>query len=340
MINKENTGMSRRNVLKGLAAGTIAAAGGLAFGSRAAFAGSGLTKVRLAWAEPASCHAPFAFAIDKGMFKKQGIDLELTYHGLAGADQIKAIDAGETDMGSHLLIDWLKPIYDQNSSVKIIAGTHDGCQRILVSSSSKIASVQDLKGKSIAVGGLGDVAHVAFLVTVAKAGLDPHKDVNWVEIPYGELGEAVNTGKADALATLDALAYLNKSSFNMREIANTHSGHYHGRTCCVLGVNGEFLRKNRDVVQRATTGVLDAYDYAAAMPREVSEHYISKYKPGYTVDDLTAVLAALPLRRHPLGEELVRQTADSIDEMKEVKVLSSDVNTAEFASHITDNIIV
>ena len=66
----------------------------------------------------------------------------------------------------------------------------------------------------------------------------------------------------------------------MREIANTQTGHYHGRTCCVLGVNGEFLRKNRDVVQRVTTGVLDAYDYAAAMPMEVSEHYISKYKPG------------------------------------------------------------
>ena len=36
MINKENTGMSRRNVLKALVAGTIAAAGGLALGSRAA----------------------------------------------------------------------------------------------------------------------------------------------------------------------------------------------------------------------------------------------------------------------------------------------------------------
>ena len=109
---------------------------------------------------------------------------------------------GKTDMGSHLLIDWLKPIYDQNSSVKIIAGTHDGCQRILVSNSSKIASVQDLKGKSIAVGGLGDVAHVAFLVTVAKAGLDPHKDVNWVEVPYDGLGEAVNTARSTHSPTL------------------------------------------------------------------------------------------------------------------------------------------
>ena len=333
--------MSRRNVLKALVAGTIAAAGGLALGSRAAYAGSGLTKVRLAWAEPASCHAPFAFAIDKGMFKKQGIDLELTYHGLAGADQIKAIDAGETDMGSHLLIDWLKPIYDQNSSVKIIAGTHDGCQRILVSNSSK---------NRVGARPEGQVDRGRRARRRGACGFPRDGGQGWDSIrirtltgsrsPYDGLGEAVNTGKVDALATLDALAYINKSSFNMREIANTQTGHYHGRTCCVLGVNGEFLRKNRDVVQRVTTGVLDAYDYAAAMPMEVSEHYISKYKPGYTVDDLTAVLAALPLRRHPLGEELVRQTADSIDEMKEVKVLSSDVNTAEFASHITDNIIV
>ena len=274
------------------------------------------------------------------MFEKQGIDLELTYHGIVGADQIKAIEGGETDMGSHLLVDWVKPIYDQKSSVKIIAATHDGCQRILVSSSSKIASVQDLKGKSIAVGTLGDVAHLAFLVTVQKAGLDPHKDVNWVQIPYEKLGEAVNSGKVDALATLDALAYINKNTFNMKEIANTQTGHYHGRMCCVIGVNGEFLRKNREVVQRVTTGILDAYDYAAAMPMEVSEHYINKYNPGYSVEDLTAVLAALPLRRHPIGEELFRQTKDSVDEMKEVKVLSSNVNSEEFARHITSNIIV
>lgn len=94
-----------------------------------------------------------SFAIEKGMFAKQGIDLELVYLGIVGDDQIRAMDTGKVDMASHLLVDWLDPIYKQKAGVKIIAGTHDGCQRILVSKSSEIATVADLKGKTIAVGG-------------------------------------------------------------------------------------------------------------------------------------------------------------------------------------------
>lgn len=346
--------MSRRVALKTLAVGgAIAAAGGLplflgASGSvGSAYAGEpekmktgALKKVRLAWAEPASCHAPMSFAIEKGMFAKQGIDLELVYLGIVGADQIKAMDAGKVDMASHLLVDWLDPIYKQKADVKIVAGTHDGCQRILVSKSSKITTVADLKGKTIAVGGIGDVAYLAFLVTVAKAGLDPHNDVKWVAVPYDKLGEAVDSGKADALATLDALAYLNKKQFDMREVANTQTGHYDNRTCCVLGVNGEFLSNNRDVVRKVTTTINEAYDYTSAMPREVAEFYVNKYKPGYSAENLTSVLAALPLRRHPLGKDLQREIADSIDDMKEVKVMSASVDKAKFAAQITDNIMV
>lgn len=304
--NDQNTvGMvSRRSAVKTLAVGgAIAATGGLplALGtSRPSYAAE-LKKVRLAWAEPASCHAPLAFGIEKGLFRKQGIDLQLTYHGIVGADQIKAMEAGETDMGSHLLIDWLKPMHDMKSNVKVVAGTHDGCQRLLTSQASKIASVAELKGKTIAVGEIDDVAYKAFLVTLHKGGLDPHKDVKWIGIPYEKLGETVNSGKADALATLDALAYLNKEQYNLRELANTQTGHYHNRVCCVLGAGGEFLHNNREAVQRVTSAVLDAYDYAAAMPMEVAEFYINKYKPGYSVGDLVAVLAALPLRHHPMG---------------------------------------
>lgn len=334
--------VSRRSVVKTFAVGgALAAFGGLplALGtSRPSYAGE-LTKVRLAWAEPASCHAPLAFGIEKGLFRKQGIDLQLTYHGIVGGDQIKAMETGETDMGSHLLIDWLKPIHDMKSNVKVIAGTHDGCQRLLTSQASKIASVAELKGKTIAVGQIDDVAYKAFLVTLSKSGLDPHKDVKWIGIPYEKLGEAVNSGQADALATLDALAYLNKKQYNLRELANTQTGHYHNTVCCVLGASGDFLRNNREAVRRATSAVFDAYDYATVMPMEVAEFYINKYKPGYSVGELVTVLAALPLRRHPMGGELARQAALAIDDMKEVRVLSSNINTDKFTAQIVDNIM-
>ena len=334
---------SRRGALKALATGgAVALTGGLplAIGAtRPSYAGA-LEKVRLAWAEPASCHAPLPFAIEKGMFRKQNLDIELTFHGLVGADILEAIASGKTDMGTHLLVDWLKPLHESRADVKVIAGTHDGCQRILASSkTSKIEKVEDLKGKTIAVGAIGDVAYTAFLVTIAKAGLDPHKDVSWVAISYDQLGKAVNSGEADALATLDAMAYLYKKEYDLREIANTQTGHYHDMLCCCLAVRGDFLRNNRDVARRVTSVIFDVYDYTAANPQEVAAFYVEKYKPGYSQEALADVLAALPLRHHPIGGELVSQTAKSVDDMKEVKVLPADVDTAAFTAKITDNIL-
>ena len=121
--------------------------------------------------------------------------------------------------------------------VKFVGAMHGGCQRILASKASKIEKIEDLKGKTIAVGAIDDVAELAFLVTLAKAGLDPNADVKWVAVPYEKLGEAVNSGKVDALATLDAMAFLYKKQHDLTEIADTQTGCY--RDVRLLRLSGE-----------------------------------------------------------------------------------------------------
>ena len=328
--------LSRRASLKFLASGAALASGGSLFLNSAR--SQPLFKVRLAWAEVAACHAPIAFAVDNGLFRQRNLDVELSYHGLDGGVILDAIASGKVDLGAHLLLDWLKPL-QQGHDVKVISGTHGGCQRILASKSAKIDRVEDLKGKTIAVGAIGGVSHVAFIVTLAKAGLDPQADVNWRVFPFDKLGEVVNSGQADALATLDPDAYLFKKQYELVEIANTQSGVYKDRLCCAVAVRGDFLRTNRDVTRRVITALIDVHEYTAAHPDQVAAFYIAKYKPAISQSDLTEVLGALVYHHHPVGPELVKETVASIDDLKLVKVLNPAVDSINFADKITENIL-
>ena len=64
----------------------------------------------MAWAEPTACHAPIAFAVENGIYRKHNLDVVISFHGLDGGELIDTIASGKVDMGAHLLIDWLKPL--------------------------------------------------------------------------------------------------------------------------------------------------------------------------------------------------------------------------------------
>jgi NitT/TauT family transport system substrate-binding protein len=328
---------SRRGALKVLAGGA-ALASGPSFLLNAARS-EPLAKVRLAWAEVAACHAPIAFAVDNRLFRQRNLDVELSFHGLDGSVILDAIASGKVDLGAHLLLDWLKPL-QHGQDVKIISGTHGGCQRILASKSAKIEKVEDLRGKTIGVGAIGGVSHVAFIVTLAKAGLDPQADVNWRVFPFDKLGEVVNSGQADALATLDPDAYVFKKQYELVEIANTQTGVYQDRLCCAVAARGDFLRDNRDVTRRVITALIDVHEYTAAHADEVAAFYIAKYKPAISQQDLTEVLGALTYHHHPVGPALVKEAIASIDDLKLVKVLDPQIDPSAFATKITDNILL
>jgi len=67
---------------------------------------------------------------------------------------------------------WLKPL-EQGFDVKIAAGTHGGCMRVLSRTNSGVDKLADLKGKIVAVGDLGGPDKNFFSIQLAKQGIDP-----------------------------------------------------------------------------------------------------------------------------------------------------------------------
>jgi NitT/TauT family transport system substrate-binding protein len=319
------------------AAGLAASLG--VIGSRAAGKDAPPKKLKVAWAQAAACHSPLAFAKEKGIFQKYGLDVELIDFQGSSEQLLEAIATSKADAGIGLLLQWLKPL-EQGFDVKLVAGTHSGCMRLLASPTSGIKRVEDLKGKVVAVSEIASPARSAFVVTLAKAGIDPDKEVEWKVFPGDLLGLAVQKGEAHALAHLDPDTYRFIKQNKLVEIANTQSGVYADRSCCVVGASGRLLKTDIGAARALVRAVLEVHELTATNPKDVAQNYYDKFKPGVTVAELVEMLSALPYTHHPIGEPLKKELEKSIDDLKLVKVFKPSVNSAALAARISANILV
>ena len=200
---------------------------------RAAVAGAP-RKLKLSWNAGAVCLAPVPVAIDYGFFQKQNLDVELVNYSGSTDQLLEAIATGKSDAGLGMALRWLKPL-EQGFDVKIAAGTHGGCMRVLTRTSSGVEKLADLKGKIVAVGDLAGPDKNFFSIQLAKLGIDPNKDVDWRPIPGNLLNLAVEKGEVQAFLASDPLAHLWLKDTQYKEVASNLDGEYRDKSCCILG---------------------------------------------------------------------------------------------------------
>src|ERR1700733_1344227 len=108
-----------------------------------------LKKISFAWNAGAPCLLAVTVAKDKGIFAKHGLDVELVNYSGSTDQLLETLATGKADAAVGMALRWLKPL-EQGFDVKIVAGLHGGCLRLLVPAGSSIKELKDLKGKSIA----------------------------------------------------------------------------------------------------------------------------------------------------------------------------------------------
>ena len=86
-------------------------------------------------------------------------------------------------------------------------------------------------------------------------------------MPFDLVGEAVHRGDADLAAQIDPWAYSIEKKYDFVKIADTQTGIYEGRVCCVLGAHGAFLEANRDAFRRLAEALY--YSFAVLVVAEM-----------------------------------------------------------------------
>ena len=220
-------------------------------------------KLKLSWNAGAVCLAPLPVAIDHGFFQKQNLDVELVNYSGSTDQLLEAIATGKTDAGLGMALRWLKPL-EQGFDVKIAAGTHGGCMRVLSRNNSGVDKLTDLKGKIVAVGDLGGPDKNFFSIQLAKQGIDPNKDVDWRAYPGNLLQLAVEKGEVHAFLASDPIAYLWLKDSAYKEVASNLDGEYKDKTCCIVGLRGSLVREEPLVARAITQALLERHHASLA----------------------------------------------------------------------------
>jgi NitT/TauT family transport system substrate-binding protein len=218
-----------------------------------------------------NCFAPQYMAEE--MLRGEGFS-DFQYVRLAGSAQIyPAVANGEVDLSMAFSSGFVLQA-DTGASVVMLAGIHPGCQELVAS--SRIRSVRDLKGKSVALTALNSANHGFLATIVGHVGLDPRRDINWVVLTQGESIRQLADGKVDAFIASPPTTYEIRARKIGHVIVNMTTdrpwSQYH---CCVLTGNREFVRKNPVATKRAMRAIFKGANLCAN-PEPVAKHLVSR----------------------------------------------------------------
>jgi len=227
---------------------------------------------------------------------------------------------------------------EQGFDVRITAGIHGGCLRLLGSKSAGVDTIASLRGKAIAISDQASPAKNFFSILLTKEGLDPEKDVEWRQYPADLLALAVVKGEAQALADNDPRTYLWLKDGKLNEVATNLSGEFATRTCCVLAIRGSLIREDRAAAAALTRAVLLAGQQVAHDPADAAAIF-SNYGGKGSVEDLTAMLKSHTHHDQQLGDALKKQIVLYADELKLVNVIKRSTDTTKFAERVYADVL-
>jgi NitT/TauT family transport system substrate-binding protein len=158
------------------------------------------------------------------------------------------------------------------SMIRHIPGPNNHTTDLWVKNDSPIKSIQDLKGKRIAVTSI-EAQDVIFrrAVMMERYGINASAlggDVRWVEIPAPQFEAALESGQVDAVAFSNVLAYRIANSGKYRSVfqgANELKDMYGGPAVSVL------LTAPKDKIDRRP----EVYKVAARLLRESAEYVLA-----------------------------------------------------------------
>ena len=228
-----------------------------------------LTKVK------AICVAP-EYAAEELLRAEGFTDVEYVQKaGTVGKE--KGLAAGDIDLTLHFVAPLVVRL-DAGDPLVILAGVHSGCFELF--GTERVRAIRDLKGKTVAVLGLGEAEHVFVSSMLAHVGLDPRKDVRWAASPPVDSIQRLAEASVDAYLAFPPFA----QELRARKIGHVVTNSTVDRPwsqyfCCMVVGRSKFVRKYPVATKRAIRAILKASELCAQEPERVARSLVDK---GYT----------------------------------------------------------
>lgn len=163
-----------------------------------------LERIRLL-GNPTEEMTPVFYAIENGLYRKAGLDVEVTY-STSGSASIAAVISGDTDIGKSEPISVFLA-HQHSLPLTIVANcavwnSKNPFALLVTATDSPIKTAADCNGKTIAITSLQSLSRYAIMQWLEKNGGDV-KTVKWIELPNSAGAAAVVEHRVDATVLIE-----------------------------------------------------------------------------------------------------------------------------------------
>jgi NitT/TauT family transport system substrate-binding protein len=163
------------------------------------------TKIQIGCTATTDC-ASAMIAVDEGIFKKHGLDAEMTLIGI-NSNIPAAILSNSIQIGGPTSTTFLQAA-DGGLDLVAVSGASvmnpasNQAVAAFVRNGVTIKEPKDFVGKKVGAPGLGAFLHVLFVKWLVEKGVDP-KTVNFVEVTFPTMADIIKSGGVDAVLTAE-----------------------------------------------------------------------------------------------------------------------------------------
>src|SRR5207249_1069869 len=181
---------------------------------------------------------------------------------------------------------------DAGVPIVLLGGIHVGCFELF--GTERIRTIRDLKGKTVAVPELGSAHHVFLASMASYVGVNPNKDIRFVEHPVKESAHLLSDKKVDALMAFPPVAQELRAKKLGHVIVNSAVDRpWSQYFCCIVASNREFVRKHPVATKRALRAIVKATNVCAVEPDRAARLVADKgYNYAYALQTMKEITYA------------------------------------------------
>jgi NitT/TauT family transport system substrate-binding protein len=214
--------------------------------------------------------------VAEALWRAEGFT-EVQYQSIPGEKlglRLAALASGATDIET-TFVSSLIPRIDAGDPIVILGGLHAGCFELF--GGERVRAIRDLKGKTVAVSGIGEPDHAFIASMLAHVGLDARSDVRWVTAAPAESIERFANGTVDAFIGFPTIPQELRARGLGHVVVNSAADRpWSQYFCCLIAANREFVRRHPVATKRALRALLKAVNVCAVDPERAATTVVEK----------------------------------------------------------------
>jgi NitT/TauT family transport system substrate-binding protein len=193
--------------------------------------------------------APLHLAINEGLFKQQGLDVQ-TVDAASGQASLQNLISGSVDIAYSSYTPFFVAKSKGAADIKFVADASSAAPKsteIVAMPNSNVKSVKDLAGKKIAITAENTICDILTKSVMRDNGVD-FSGVKWVPMPFPSMAAALQRGDVDAAFMTEPFITQAAKTVGAVPILDTATGPTQNFPTAGYGALGKFVSANPKTV--------------------------------------------------------------------------------------------